>query len=100
MMKFFKKEKKLKKESSGLNLNSYWQTAVCSLFVVVILLSIFGYSLFMSINKEPAVIGGESGKVETVKKERISNVLEYFSLREQKSSEIFNSPAPIVDPSL
>jgi len=37
---------------------------------------------------------------ETVKKERLEKVLEYFSTRETTSAEILNSPPLVVDPSL
>ncbi|TSC77942.1 MAG: hypothetical protein G01um101424_76 [Parcubacteria group bacterium Gr01-1014_24] len=100
MIKFFKKEKNFKKESSLLNLNFYWELAVYFVFVTTLLSFFFGYYLFMRINKEPVLsAGGISGQVETVKKERIEKVLEYFSLRKEKSNQIINS-GPVVDPSL
>lgn len=100
-IKFFKKEKNFKKESFWFNLNFYWSLAVCFMFVTTLVSCFFGYYLFMQINKE-LIVGtdGASGQVETVKKERIQKVLEYFSLRKQKSNQILNSPSSIVDPSL
>ncbi|KKQ27693.1 MAG: hypothetical protein US45_C0015G0009 [Candidatus Nomurabacteria bacterium GW2011_GWA1_37_20] len=103
MIKFFKKEKNFKKEKESLwlNINFYWKLAVCFMFLIFLLSFVFGYRLFMRINKESTFsIDDGSGKVETVKKEEIEKVLEYFSLREQKSNQILNFPAPVIDPSL
>ena len=101
-IKFFKREKNFsKKESLWLNINLYWELAVCFMFVMTALAVFFGYYLFMQINKEPVMplnSGGE--QVETVKKERIEKTLEYFSLRKQKSDQILNSPSSVIDPSL
>src|SRR3989344_1891476 len=103
MKKFFKKQKSFqkKKESFWLNINLYWKLAVCFVFVMDVVAYFFGYYLFVRVNKEFILPhGAESGQVKTVKKERIDKILEYFSSRKQRSAEILNSPAPVVDPSL
>lgn len=103
MIKFFKKEKNFKKEreSLWLNMNFYWQLTVFFMFVVILLSFFFGYYLFAKINKEPALsMDNDISRVEIVKKGRIEKVLEYFSLRKQKSNQILISPAPVADPSL
>ena len=101
MLKFFKKEKKFKKESSGFNPNLYWKLAVCFIFVVILSAFFFGYYLFVKIDRKPILqVGNSSGQVETIKKERIEKVLEYFSSQKQKSNQILNSSAPVIDPSL
>ncbi len=103
MKNFFKKEKSFKKEQDSLwsHINLYWKLAVFFMFVATIFSFFFGYSLFKKINKEPAIdASGASGQVEAAKKEEIKKVLEYFSKREEKSSEIINSPSPITDPSI
>jgi hypothetical protein len=103
-IKFFKKENNFKKEKESLwwNINLYWELAVCFMFVVVFLAFFFGYYLFMGINKEPIIMSssGTSNQIQIIKKERIEKALQYFSLREQKSKQILNSPAPVIDPSL
>ncbi len=102
-IRFFKKEKSFKKgkENPWLNINLCWRSAVFFMFVVLFLSFSFGYYLFIQTNKEPVLSPvAASPEVETVKKERIEKVLEYFSKREQKSNQILNSPAPVVDPSL
>lgn len=99
-IKFFKKEKNFKKENSPFSLNFYWELTVCFVFVATLLSFFFGYYLFMQINKEPVLsVGDISGQVVTVKKERIEKVLEYFSLRKEKSNQIINSGS-VIDPSL
>jgi|SRR3989344_1696634 len=103
MIKFFKKEKNFIKEQEDfwLNINFYWKLAVLVMFVVVFISFSFGYYFFMQIDQEPILeTSGASVQVGTVEKERINKVLEYFSIRNQKSDQILNSPAPVVDPSL
>ena len=103
MIKFFKKEKNFIKEQEDfwLNINFYWKLAVLVMFVVVFISFSFGYYFFMQTDQEPILeTSGASVQVGTVKKERINKVLEYFSIRNQKSDQILNSPAPVVDPSL
>ena len=99
-IKFFKKEKKFKKGGSSLNLNLYWKLAIYFMFVTALLAFFFGLYLFMKINNEPVISSGATGEqIETVKRERIEKVLEYFSERKKKSIEILNFPSPVVDPS-
>ncbi len=102
-MNFFKKEKDWKKEKENfwLNINLYWKLSACFMFVVFVLSLFFGYVSFTKISKEFVLSPGDvSSQIKMVKKERIKKVLDYFSLREQKSKEILNSPTPVVDPSL
>lgn len=102
-IKFFKKEKNFSKpkESKWLNINLYWEVAVIFMFMVFLASLAFGYYFFRQINKEfVSVESDESGGVQTVKKERIEKVLNYFSEREKKSNGIINAPAPVIDPSL
>lgn len=100
-IQFLKKEKNFKKSTSRLKPNLFWKLSIFIVLIVFIFSSFFGYRLFRKIDKEPVIsTGGSSGQVETVKKERISKALEYFSEREIKSNQILNSPAPVVDPSL
>lgn len=102
-IKFFKKEKNFskEKESLWLNINFYWKFAVFFLFAVVVSSALFGRYLFMQTNQELVLSKDKtSPQVETISKERIDSVLEYFSNRDKKSEEILNSPAPVIDPSL
>ena len=99
MIKFFKKHKNFKKESSWLNLNFYWKLVVCTTLLMAIASIFFGYYFFRQISKEnnAELVGGE--ELESVKKERVEETLEYFSSRKQKSNQIINSPSPVLDPS-
>lgn len=98
---FFKKEKHFKKENSSFSIDFYWKTAVCFMFLTILISSFFGYYLFRQTNKEPlTTTGKDTEQAYIIKKERIDKALEYFSLREKKSNQILSSSLPIVDPSL
>ena len=102
-IKFFKRKKSFKKEkrSLWLNINFYWELAVCLMFAITLLASFFGYSLFRKTDKEIVVsVKADNNQVKIIQKERIDKVLEYFNLRKTKSTQILNSPAPVVDPSM
>ncbi len=97
MIKFFKKHK----ENILRNVALFWKLAVCLMFLGAVFSAVFGYYLFVKINKGVVLRGDAPGaQIETVKKERIEKALEYFSERTDKSIEILNAPAPIIDPSL
>ncbi len=106
-IKLFKKEKSFKKATESLwsHINLFWKLAVCFVLVATIFAFAFGYYFFKQINKEinkePVFkTAGAISQVETIKKEKISEILEYFSLRQKKSNQILNSPASFADPSL
>jgi hypothetical protein len=100
-IKFFKREKHFEKEGSWLNLNLFWDIAVCLVLLSILGAMIFGYYLFMETIRESTPGDAPlAGQIETVKKDRIDKVLQYFSVQKQKSTQIINSPAPLVDPSL
>ena len=99
-IKFFKKEKKFRKESSGFSPSLCWELAVGIMLVTSLFFIFFGYRLFTRVNQEPVLPVNNINELETVKKERIEKILEYFSLRKQKSNQILNSPTSIIDPSL
>jgi len=101
LSKLFKKEKKFEKKEFTFNAYFYWKLAVLSAFLLIILSFVFGYYLFIKINKEPDLSAQSgNGQIPTVNKNRILEVFRVFSEREKKSAEILNSPAPVVDPSL
>ena len=102
-IKFLKKSKNFKKAREGLwsNVNLFWKLAVGLVLAGVIAGFFFGYYFFKQINEESVLETTDAGpRLETIKQERISKVLQYFSSRQQKSLEIINSPSPIIDPSL
>lgn len=103
MIKLFKKQKNFTKdrESFWSNINFYWEAAVFIMFVIFVLSSFFGYYLFMKTDEEyVSEINTTTSQFGAVKKERIDRVLGYFSVKNKKSEQILNSPAPVVDPSL
>ena len=95
-----KTAKNWKKDKLKLDPNFYWKMAICGALFLALLSFAFGYYLFTQINQEPLMLSGVSGKkAEEIDKDRIKNILQYFSEREKKSNQIINSPSPIVDPS-
>lgn len=100
-LKFFKIKKNFRKKVSQINPTPYWNFILYTTLVLIITSFVFGYFLFMKTNQEPPIGGGDfGGQLGIVKKEKLDKVLEYFSERKQKSSEILNSPSTVVDPSL
>ncbi len=98
---FFKKEKNIKKENLRFDISLYWKISVFIMLFVIPWVMFFGYSFFMKINKEPVLeVDGTSGQIEKIRKDRINKVLEYFSLKNQKSEQILTTPSSIVDPSI
>jgi hypothetical protein len=99
-IKFLKKKKKFRKGGLGIKPDLYWRYILYMTFVLILLSCVFGLYLFMKINNESISAVVNVNGENSIKKERIDKVLEYFKEREQKSIEILNSPSPIVDPSL
>jgi hypothetical protein len=98
---FFKKENSFKKKDFVLNPNLYWKIAVWAALIAILASFFFGYYLFMQTNQGLVSSNNNpSEQIPTVDKDKLGKVLDYFSVREQKSAEILNSPAPVVDPSL
>ncbi|HEV7424450.1 MAG TPA: hypothetical protein VGO21_04645 [Candidatus Paceibacterota bacterium] len=100
-IKFLRKKVSFKEKGPAINYHLYWSFVFyISLFLALIAFA-FGFYLFKKINKEPVTLVKEnSGQIQTVKKERIDDVLLYFSKKKEKSNQILNSPAPVLDPSL
>lgn len=97
----FKLKKSFKKESFSVNPNTYFRFVVAIAFGVVLVGFGLGFYTFKEFGTESIEkVYKSNDSVELSKKEKIEKVLEYFSVREQKSVEIINSPAPVVDPSL
>ena len=96
-----KKRNSFKKKSYTPSASFYWRITILCTFIIILSSFCFGYYVFTQTEKElvlPAT--KDSGQVPTVNKNRITNVLNYFSTREQTSNQILISPAPVVDPSL
>ena len=100
-IKFFKRKKSFKKGGLGTNPEFFWDILLFLALAIIILSFIFGFILFRKINRDAiSAVDSISEKSQTINKERIDKVLQYFSDREKKSIEILNSSAPVVDPSL
>ena len=100
-IKFFKKEKNFKKKEFVLNPILFWKIALGAAAVIILGTMLFSYFLFVQISKDSGLgTGSEEGRVPRVDNGRIDRALLYFYDRENKSVEIINSPAPVVDPSI
>ncbi len=100
-LKILKIKKSFKKKNYRPNPDAYWKFLFFLGFFLTLISLFYGIYFFIQINKES--FGTEipsTGQVELVKKERIDKVLNYFTERESKSTDIFNFPSPIIDPSL
>lgn len=100
-IKLFSSKGKFKKGGLITNPDFFWNVLL-SIFLVLVLASlIFGYLFFKKISNETFLEDNTIyKKVDTVSKERLDSILEYFSKRKSKSSDILNSPSPFVDPSI
>jgi|GEM_PF-1957613 len=100
-IKFPKIKKNYRKESLKVSPNIYWAIIVALFFVIVVGDFVFAYNLFnKTAQDETLLVLNQNSQVEREKKAEINRVLNYFSARAEKTSEIINSPALVVDPSL
>lgn len=100
-LNFFKNKKIFKKGGIHINPNVYWAASLLIAAVLIAAGVFFGFNLFRKINQELITASdSDSIKIQTTDGERIKKVIEYFSEKEQKSLQILNSRAPVVDPSL
>ena len=97
---FFKTKKNLQKEKFKINLDLYWELILYIAFAIILVSFAFGFYLFKQINQELVLSSDNRVGQETIKKEKIDKVLDYFSKREKKSNDILNSTPPVIDPSL
>ena len=101
-LKIFKKtEKNFRKGGFHINPDICWEVIIYVAFAVVVLFFIFSFYIFgqVDIENTPVSPAGNT-QSQAIRKERIDKVLQYFSDREKNSTNILNSPTPLVDPSL
>lgn len=99
-IKIPKFKKGLKKGSSVIDPAIYWEAVLFVALVLVVFSLTFGFFFFRKVNKEVTLPSDSAGGVASVREEKLSDILEYFNAREERSKEIVSSPAPIIDPSL
>ena len=98
---FLKKKKHFEKKGFQINPNIYWRIVLIIFFVFLIIISVFGFYLFKETSKEIIPVTENTiGPASIQRKDKLEKILEYFKTRENKSSEIINSPVNVVDPSL
>lgn len=98
---FFTKSNNFKKKDFNFNTSFYWKLALFGGFIIIILSFFFGYNLFVQINQEtPSLDVNVGGQSPLVNKEKLDKILNIFLDKENRSLQIINSKALIVDPSL
>ena len=99
-IKIPKFKKGFKKGSAAINPNAYWNGILFVSAFLIALVFVAGFLLFRKVSQEPPLSVSSDRKAESIREEKINEALEYFKAREEKSQQIINSPAPIIDPSL
>ena len=100
-IKFPKIKKVFKKQDFTIYPGFYWKILLAVSFTLMLASFLFSFLVFLKINKETVISPEDLDlQTQTVKHERIDNVLKYFKEQEDKTNEILNSPAIVIDPSL
>jgi uncharacterized protein YabE (DUF348 family) len=97
---FLKPKKNFKKKNLELGPNFYWKIIILVTFLLTLSSFIFGYFTFEQVKEDESLYFDGVQKKQSIEKQRVAKALEYFSLKEQKSLKILNSPSPVVDPSI
>lgn len=98
---FKKKAKVFKKGGFHTNPDVAWEVVIFMVLALGVGILIYSIFLFRNIDSSfsvPEANFDEQSKI--VNENRIDKVLEYFSLREERTNQILVNPAPFVDPSL
>ncbi|MCX6747767.1 MAG: hypothetical protein NTW98_02370 [Candidatus Nomurabacteria bacterium] len=99
--KFLNKKRELKKSSWVINPDIYWRYLIVLSAVLMVVLFAFAFYLFSNINsKNVEEENVNVVRLQTINKERLDNVIEYFSKREKVSENIIRLPSRVIDPSL
>lgn len=100
-IKIPKIKKKFKKGGIHSDPDIYWGGALLVAFIIVVIAVVMSFNLFRKINAD-FTPGNDNGGLQAgkIREERIESVLEYFSIRGQRTEKIISSPSPVVDPSL
>ncbi len=97
----FKEKKVFKKGSDEINPNPFWNVVLMFTAIMIVFAFSFTFLVFQKVNKEvDASSSGVGSEAAVLPKERLDKILQYFQEKEEKSKEIFNAPAPVIDPSL
>ena len=100
-LKLFKKQKSFRKGGLHIDPNICWKYILFATFTIILLSFAFSFFLFLEVNKSsPVSSAPATSTLDQISGERIDKALEYFRNRQTKSSEILNSPSPLVDPSI
>ena len=99
--KFINKTNTFKKSSWTINPDLYWKSILLLSGFMLAGFFIFGFLMVKKVNDDTNIEDTVNVvKIEAINKERLNNIIEYFSKREEVSNTIINLPSPVVDPSL
>ncbi|MFA6257192.1 MAG: hypothetical protein WCT29_02555 [Candidatus Paceibacterota bacterium] len=99
-LELLKRKKIFKKGGFHTNPNVGWQIIVVVAVGIVAAFFASGFYLFIETNNSlEAPEFADKEEVNVRERTRLEKVMNYFSEQEQKSLEIINSPAQVVDPS-
>ncbi len=99
-IKFPKTKKNFKKGSHTVNPDFFWQLLLIFAGCMILASFVAGVLVFRNVTNDAAFDdAGTVSKPSMVRKARIDAVLGYFADREKKSTDILNSPSPVIDPS-
>jgi hypothetical protein len=100
-LKIFKIQKKFKKSEHQPNPDFYWKIVFFATSTAILFVITFGIHLFLVINKEEFSSAIDyKGQAQKISENRIGQVLDYYAGRADKSKQILNSPALVIDPSI
>jgi len=98
--KFFKKKKKYQKNFFKNNVSFFWKLILFLFFVFLLIIVFFSFHTFKKINQETIFLNEEIELIiKNQEKDKLKDILNYFSQKELKTEEIFETDFLIIDPS-
>ncbi len=97
----FKPKTHFQKGGIASSADFFWGGLLIVIFLVLAGFAVFCLLIFIGVTKQPIFeVATSNGKTQIINKDRVNAALSHFSDRAKKSTEIMDSPVPVVDPSL
>ncbi|MFZ1020104.1 MAG: hypothetical protein WAN61_03935 [Minisyncoccia bacterium] len=98
---FLKKKNSFQKKNFTFNASLYWKLILLGALAIMLGSFFYGYHLFKEVDQDSVLLVVNTPEQnQTVNINSLQKMLNLFSNRAEKSNQILNSPAPVVDPSL
>lgn len=94
------KKKVYKKQNFSASLDLCWNAVLFAFFTVVIASFVFGFYMYIRVNKEPFYSPHVSVELPEAEHAKLNRALSHFNELEAKSAEIKTAPAAMRDPSI